>query len=289
MDVIARAVAPRLAKAWGRPVSIDNRPGDGAAAAPSFVARAAPDGATLLMNSSAQAFLAAFRKDLPFDPGKDFVAVASISSQPYVYVAARHTGIASLQALVAAAKGAPGTLRFASPGAGTASYVGSMKLNHAAGIRAAHVPAKPGEGIARVIASTIAGGADYLLAPIPFALEGIRSGDLVPLGVSGSARSPLMPDVPTIAEAAGKPTVPGLPVIIGLIGFDYRVWYGIWAPVRTPEKVVKALAAGIALALVEPETRQALADHGAEPLRMTQPEFASFVFSEAQAAVALQP
>ncbi len=271
VDVIARAVSQKLSELWGQTVAVENHPGAGSTAAPALVAKSPADGYTLLVNSSAQAYSAALSKNLPYDPAKDFVPVAPLTRQPYVLVAGKLSGITTIAELVAAAKARPGELRFGSPGIGTGSHVGVEKFNLAAGIQAVHAPAPPGDGIVETIAKTVAGHTTYLLAPIPLAMADIRSGKLRALGVSTNRRSPLLPEVPTIAEA-------------GVSGFDYAIWYGLWVPAGTPQQVVDRLGSDISRALAAPDLRDWLARHGAEPMRMTQPEFARFVLSESESA-----
>jgi tripartite-type tricarboxylate transporter receptor subunit TctC len=271
-DVMARAVSPKLSELWGQPVTVENHPGEGSTAAPALVAKSPADGYTLLVNTSAQAYSAALLKNLPYDPLKDFIPVAPLTSQPYVLVAGKLAGITTVGELVAAAKAKPGVLKFGSSGMGTGTHLGVEKFNHEAGIKAVHVPAREGDAITDTIANTIAGRTDYLLAPIPLALADIRAGRLRALGVSTKRRSSLLPEVPTIAEA-------------GVAGFDYPIWYGVWVPTGTPAGVVDKLAKDIARVLAAPDLRDRLAKHGADPMSMTQPEFARFVLSESESAV----
>jgi tripartite-type tricarboxylate transporter receptor subunit TctC len=270
-DLVSRALAQKLTELWGQPVIVENVPGTGATAGPAQAAKSPADGYTLLMNTSAQAYSAALLKNLPYDPLKDFIPVAPLTSQPYVLVTGKRTGITPVSELVAAARAKPGQLKFGSTGMGTSSHLGVEKFNLAAGIKAVHVPALPSEGIAETIANTVAGHTDYLLAPIQLALVDIRAGRLRPLGVSTMKRSPLLPDVPTITEA-------------GVVGFDYPIWYGIWTPAGTPAAVVSKLARDITRALAAPDLREWLAKHGADPMSLTQPEFARFVLSECESA-----
>jgi len=267
-DLIARAVRPKLSELWGQPVTVENHPGAGATAAPALVAKSPADGYTLLVNTSAQAYSAAFMKGLPYDALKDFIPVAPLTSQAYVLVAGNSSCITSVRDLIAAAKAKPGELKFGSAGVGTGTHVGAEKFNQEVGIRAVHVP---GDTIPAAIADAVAGRAAYLITPISYALPEIRAGGLYPLGVTTKERSPLLPDVPTIAEA-------------GVPGFDYPIWYGVWVPARTPAEVVDKLATDIARALAAPDVRDQLRKHGADPMSMTQPEFASFVVSEGQNA-----
>jgi len=168
-DLIARAVSPKLSELWGQPVIVENHPGAGSTAAPALVAKSPADGYTLLVNTSAQAYSAAFLRNLPYDPLKDFIPVAPLTSQPYVLVAGKSSGIATLGELIATAREKPGELKFGSTGVGTGTHLGVEKFNLEAGIRAVHAPAKAGDGIGNVIANTIAGGATYMMAPIQLA------------------------------------------------------------------------------------------------------------------------
>jgi tripartite-type tricarboxylate transporter receptor subunit TctC len=273
-DVVARAISPKLSELWGQPVTVENHPGKGSTEAPALVAKSPPDGYTLLVNTSAQAYSAALVKTLPYDPLKDFIPVAPLTSQPYVLVAGKSSGIVSVGELIAAAKAKPGELKFGSTGLGTGTHLGIEKFNLEAGIRAAHAPAQPGDAIADVIANAVAGRTTYMMAPIQLALVDIRAGSLRALGVTTKKRSSLLPDVPTIAEA-------------GIAGFDYPIWYGVWVPAGTPAAVVDKLAMDIARALATPDLRDCLVKHGSDPMSMTQPEFARFVVSESENAASI--
>ena len=270
-DVLARALGPNLAELWGQPVTVENHPGAGSTAGPTLVAKSPADGYTLLVNTSAQAYSAALLKNLPYDPLKDFIPVAALTSQPYVLVTGKSSGITTVGELVATAKAKAGKLRFGSSGIGTGTHLGAEKFNLEAGIKAVHVPARAGDAIADTIANTVAGRTDYQLAPIQLALVEIRAGRLRALGVTTKKRSSLLPEVPTIAEA-------------GVSGFDWPIWYGVWVPAGTPAGVVDKLAKDIARTLATPDMRDWLAKHGADPMIMTQPEFARFVLSESERA-----
>jgi len=272
-DLLARALAPKLAELWGQPVTVENVPGAGATAGPAEVAKSPADSCTLLMNTNAHAYSAALLKDLPYDPLKDFIPIIPLTRQPYVLVAGKAAGVATVAELIAA-KAKPGELRFGSTGIGTGTHIGVEKFNRAAGIRAQHVPPLPGDSNADTIAGAIAGRFTYYLVPISLALPHIRDGALVALGVSTARRSTLLPVVPTIAEA-------------GVAGFDFPIWYGIWAPAGTPAGVIDRLSKDIARAVAGPDLRDWIAKHGAEPMSMTQPEFARFVQSESDSAARL--
>ncbi len=245
-------------RAVGQPVTVENHPGAGSTAGPALVAKSPADGYTLLVNTSAQAYSAALLKNLPYDPLKDFIPVAALTSQPYVLVTGKSSGIITVGELVAAAKAKAGKLRFGSSGIGTGTHLGAEKFNLEAGIKAVHAPARAGDAIADTIANTVAGRTDYQLAPIQLALVEIRAGRLRALGVTTKKRSSLLPEVPTIAEA-------------GVSGFDWPIWYGVWVPAGTPAGIVDKLAKDIARTLATPDMRDWLAKHGADPMIMTQP------------------
>ena len=268
-DLLARALAQRLSELWDKPVTVENVAGAGATAGPAEVAKSPADGYTLLVNTSAQAYSAALLKNLPYDPLKDFIPIAPLTSQPYVLVAGKEAGLTTVGELTAAAKAKPGELTFGSTGIGTGTHLGVEKFNLAAGIRALHLPAGTADAIADVIAKTVAGRTAYLMAPISLALPQIRDGQLVALGVTSARRSSLLPEVPTIAEA-------------GVAGFDFPIWYGVWAPAGTPVAMVTKIAKDIARAM--PQMKDWLAEHGADPMSMTQAEFARFVLGESESA-----
>ena len=216
-EVVATVVGRKLAELWGQSVTVENHPGAGSTAAPALVAASPADGYTLLVHTNAHAYSAALVTNLPYDPATNFVAVAALTTQSYVLVAGETTGLATVGALIAAARAKPGQLRFGSSGVGTGTHLGIEKFNLAAGINATHVPARGSDAIADTIANMIAGRTDYALAPIPTTLPHIRAGRLLALGLSSARRSSALPDVPTVAEA-------------GVTGFDFPIWYGIWAP-----------------------------------------------------------
>jgi tripartite-type tricarboxylate transporter receptor subunit TctC len=230
-DLTARALGEQLSESWGQPGIVENHPGAGSTAGPALVAKSPADGYTLLVSTSAQAYSAALLKNLPYDPLKDFIPVAPLTSQPYVIVTSKRAGIANVRELVAAAKSKPDELKFGSTGIGTGTHLGLEEFNLAAGIKAVHVPAGPGEAIADVVANTVAGRTTYVMSPIQAALGDIRAGKLVALGVTTKKRSSLLPEVPTIAEA-------------GVVGYDFRIWYGVWAPAGTPRQSRRQVSDG---------------------------------------------
>jgi len=271
VEVLALAVTAQLSDLWGQPVTVENHPGAGSTAGPALVAKSPRDGYTLLVNTNAHAISAALLTNLPYDPMKDFIPIAPLTSQSYVLVAGTRAAVSTVAELIAAAKGKPGELRFGSSGVGTGTHLGVEKFNLEAGIKAKHMPARGADAIADTIAKTVAGHTTYALSPIPPVLPHLREGRLLALGVSGAQRSRALPEVPTIADA-------------GVPGFDYPIWYGVWAPAGTPAGVVHKLAEDIAQALSEPDLRDWFVNHAAAPMSMTQPDFARFVLSESESA-----
>ena len=270
-DLLARALAPQLQEIWRQPVTVENVTGQGATAGPALVAKASPDGYTLLINTNAQAYSAAILKNLSYDPLKDFIAIVPLTKQPYVLVANKSAGFTSITELRAAAKAKPNQLRFGSTGIGTSTHIGVEQFNMAAGIKAIHVPPLPTDSNANMIANVISGHTTYCLSPISLALPAINDGRLNALGVSTTWRSPLLPTVPTIAES-------------GIAGFDFPVWYGTWVPANTPRQVIEKLSQDLTTVMARIEMREWMRTHGAEPMTMTPTQFARFIQSETNRA-----
>jgi tripartite-type tricarboxylate transporter receptor subunit TctC len=257
-DILGRALAERLSAIWGQRVMVQNHTGAGSTVAPALVAKARADGYTLLINTSAHAYSTVFSNAL----------------QPYVLVAGATSGITSVRELVDAAEACPGSLRFASAGIGTGTHIAVEKLNRDLRISAVHAPPGAADSMSDVVAGTAAGRTEYTMSPISFAAPHLQDGGLVPLGVSTVRRSQLLPEVPSLAE-------------VGDAGFDFPIWYGIWAPARTPSAIVSKLCGDIARVLASAELSDWLIRHDAERLRMTQADFVAFVTSESERAVLL--
>ncbi len=270
-DIVARTLARPLSERLGRQVDVVNHPGGGSAAAPVLVLDAPADGDTLLINTSAHAYSAVAGRHLPYDPLNDFLAVAPLTTQAYVLVAGPRAGIGSLAELISSANAAPGALRFGSAGVGTGTHVGTEELNRTTGIDAAHVPADAGDAITDVIAEVIRGETDYAMSPISIAQGPLAAGDLVALGVTTAQRSPVLPDIPTLAEA-------------GAFGYDFPIWYGAWAAAATPLAIIDRLTSDIAAAIAHTDVSDILAAHGLQPLTMTRAQFRRYVDDEARRA-----
>lgn len=269
VDAVIRMVAPKLSESWGQPVAVENHVDAGGTVGivgTGIVAKSQADGYTLLSNSSAHVVSAALRTNLPYDPLKDFVPVAPLTSQAYILVVGKESGIKTVGELIAAAKSKPGELKFTSAGIGSGTHLMAEKFLVDAGVKMMHVPTA-GAGAAND--EVIAGRVTFWFSSITPALPHIREGRLLALGVSSAKRLSTMPELPTVAEA-------------GLPGFDSTLWYGVWAPAGTPVAVVDKISKDIARALAAPDVRERLAKLSAETMSMTPAEFARFVRSEAE-------
>ena len=263
-DIVARTLTAKLAELWKQPVVVENRAGAGGSLAAVAVARAAADGYTLLVHSSGYAVNAALNPALSYDPQRDLVAVAPLASQAMVLVVNPAAAPKSVQALIAAAKAEPGALAYGSAGIGSGAHFSAEQFRIAAGIEVLHVPYKGG---AEAINDTAAGRLAFTFNTITLALPYLRDGRLLALGVTGLQRSDLLPQVPTIAEAA-------------LPGFEFTFWNGLWAPAGTPAPLAEQIARDLGRAVTAPDVRERFAHLGAEPMTMTPPEFARFVQRE---------
>jgi tripartite-type tricarboxylate transporter receptor subunit TctC len=262
-DVIGRAVSKKLSEIWGQPVVAENVPGKGGTIGASVVAKAPPDGYTLFVYG-AFAISPYFHSNLPYDPLKDFTDIAPLARQPLVLVVGPSVGIKSVSDLIRVAKSKPGQLKFGSPGTGSAAHFTAEKFRLMAGINMGHVPCKGGPG---TVAATNAGDVIFSFLPMALAKKSVEKGKLVALGVTSAQRSRAMRELPTIAEA-------------GLAGFEYNIWWGLWAPAATPTSTVHKIEKDVARSLDTPELRKLFSKLGAEPMSMTSAEFAKFVHSE---------
>src|SRR5215831_8176021 len=263
-DILARTYGQKLSEIWGQAVVVENRPGAGGTIGAVVVAKSPPDGYTLLVHSSAQAYNPSIYASLQYDTVKDFVDIAALGGQPNVLVVAPSSGIKSVAELIALAKQKPGQLNYASAGTGSGTHINGEKFKLAAGIDVVHVPYK---GSPEALTDTMAGRVTYYFAPISAALPFVRDGKLVALAVSTAKRSSVLPNVPTIAES-------------GLPGFDYSFWVGMFAPAGTPADVVSKIADDVRAAAQSPDVKERFASLGAEPMPMSSAEFKRFVEAE---------
>lgn len=246
-DILSRLLGPKLVESWGQQVVVDNRPSAGGTVAGGIVATAAPDGYTLLLTSSAFAGSAALYGDkLPYDSVKDFAGIMQIAGTPLVIVASPTLGTKTLKDLIALAKQKPRQLNFASTGIGSGTHYGGELFNLSAGISAVHVPYK---GVPEAMNDTISGRTHYFVGPTLPMIPLIKSARLIALATTSGQRVPLLPDVPTVAEAA-------------LPGFAYDGWYGVLAPAKTPRAIVAQLNQQVTRILETSEIRDKIAGMG---------------------------
>src|SRR5436190_9442687 len=266
-DILARTFGQKLSEYWGQPVVIENRPGAGGTIGTGIVANAPADGYTLLVHSAAYSVNPSMYPDLTFDTKKAFVDIAPLGGQPNVLVVAPSAGIKSVQELIAQAKQKPGTLNFASAGAGSGTHINAEKFKLATGIDVVHIPYK---GTPEALTDTIAGRTTYYFSPISAALPHIKDGKLIALGVSSAQRSSVLKDVPTLAES-------------GVPGFDYNLWVGMFGPSAMPADLVERINKDVQRALASSEINERFANLGAEAMPMTPAQFKKFVGDEMDA------
>ncbi len=263
-DIIGRAVAAKLSEIWGQQVVAENRVGAGGTIGSAVVARAEPDGYTLLANSSAHVANPSIYAKMPYDTLKDFTNLSPLAGGPNVLIVGQATGWKTFREFVAAAKAKPGTLNFSSAGIGSGTHFNLEKLKLMAGIDVTHVPYK---GTPEAISDTIAGRVCCYFAPINAALPHVNGGKAVALAVSSAQRSPLLPNLPTIAES-------------GVSGFDYTLWVGLWGPAGMSADLTKKINADVRKAMASPDLKERLTKLGTVPMDMSPDQFTAFVKTE---------
>ena len=271
-DILARALAPELQRAFGQPFVVDNKPGAGGNSGASEVAKAPGDGHTLLMGTvGTHAINVALYPKLPFDPVKDFVPVTLVAGVPNVLVmnpaAAQRYGVASVADLIKALKAHPGKLNMASSGNGTSIHLSGELFKSMTGTFMVHIPYR---GSGPALMDLMGGTMDLMFDNLPSALPHIKAGKLKALAVTSATRSAAVPELPTIAEAGGP----------ALKGYEASSWFGLLAPAGTPMEVVNRLQQETAKALATPALKERLLAQGAIPGGMSPAEFARFIEAE---------
>jgi tripartite-type tricarboxylate transporter receptor subunit TctC len=254
-DITARYIAQKLGEAWKQQVIVDNRPGAGGTLAAGMVARAAPDGSTLLSVSSAHAIAPILYSKLPYDTLKDLAGITLSASSKYVLVVSPALGIKSVKELIAAAKAKPGSLNFSSAGVGSGTHFAGEMFKAMARIDVVHVPFK---GIPEALTETLTARVQFFMAPIANAVNQVKEGRLVGLGVSSAERDPLLPQVPTVSEA-------------GVPGYESILWFGLLTSSAVPRPIVVKLNREIVRILTEPDAKQRWTPIGLQP-QPTTPE-----------------
>ena len=267
LDIMARAIGQKLTEAWSQPVVVDNRAGAGGNIGADLVAKSTADGYTLLMGAVAtHAINPTLYAKLPYDPVKDFAPVALVAQVPNILVVNPSVPARSVPELIDLVRARPGYLNFGSGSTGSTGHLAGELFNTMAGVKMVHIPYKGG---APAMADLLAGQVQLMFDNLANALPQVKAGRLRALAVTTLARSPAMPELPTIAES-------------GLPGFDLTTWFGVMAPARTPPEIVVKLNAEIVRALNAKDMRERLEKMGAEPPPNNTPErFAAFIGSEA--------
>jgi len=265
VDIASRAVAHELTQILGQPVTVDNRPGAGGNIGADIVAKSAPDGYTLLMTTSGiMAINPALYSKLPFDTVKDFAPVSMVVSLNNVLVVNPSLPAKSVKDVIALAKAQPGKLTYASSGNGTSIHLSGELFKSMTGVDMLHIPYK---GSSPAVTDLLAGQVNMMFDNIPSSLPHIKAGKLRALAVTGSKRSQLLPDLPTIAEA-------------GVPGYDSYVWFGVVAPAGTPPAIISRLNAALTKAATTASFHDRLSSQGYDVLSSTPEQMAANIRSE---------
>ena len=264
-DLVARGLAPKLSESLGQAVVVDNRAGAGGIIGMEIVAKASPDGHTLVIGSNGPlAIVPNLHRSLSFDVARDFAPVSMVTALPFLLVVHPSLPVKSVKDLVALAKSKPNELNYGSPGNGTTTHLATELLKSATGMKITHVPYK---GVADAATALMSGQVQVLSGDLNSMLPHVKSGRIRGIAVTSARRSKLLPEVPTVAES-------------GVPGFDASGWMGVLAPAATPPAVVERLNASIAKALAAPDTSSRLGALGGEVAASTPAQFATLIRSE---------
>ena len=263
-DIMARTVSEKLSSQLGQTAVVENRPGAGGTIGAAQVAKAEPDGYTVLVHSSSYTVTPSTYKNLPYDTLRDLTGVAPLGLLPNVLVISPAKGIRSVKELIAAAKAKPGSLNAATIGVGSATHLNAERFRLGAGIDVVSVPFK---GTPEALTEVMTGRVDYYFCPVNAALPFLKDGKLLGLAVGSTKRSVALPDLPTTLEQS----VPNS---------DYNFWVGMFAPAKTPSDIVNRLHGETVKALHSPEVREKLARLGAEPMEYPTEQFNAYLRKE---------
>jgi len=267
MDIVGRVLAQKLNEAWGQPVIVDNRGGAGGTIGMDVVAKAPPDGYTILFGSSSVAIAASYYRKLPYNTLRDLEPVTQISSRHNVLVVTPGSPYNSVKDVIAAAKAKPGQLSYGSGGgSGSSDHLAGELFKLIAGVEMLHVPYKSGPA---ALNDLLGGQLSIYLGGIPINLPMIKAGKVKALGTSGTKRSPQLPQVPTIAEA-------------GLPGFEVNVWYGLFAPRRTSPAIVEKISGDVKALITTTEMRERFTALGVEAEGSAPSEFKTYFRSDVE-------
>jgi len=270
-DFVARGIGQKITEAWGQQVVLDNRAGAAGIVATEIVAKAAPDGYTLLMNSVSHAANASMYSKLPYDTLRDFAPIILFADVPIILVVRSQFSANSVADLISLARAKPGQLNFAAGGVGASSHLAGELFRSMARIQWQTVQYKGG---APTLVDLLGGQVDLTFSPIASSIQHVKAGRLKALGVTSSKRVPLLPDLPTIAES-------------GVPGYAASAWYGVVAPARVPRDIIQKLNREINALLKNAEFREGMLARGAVPMGGSSEEFAAFMRQEVSKYAAL--
>ena len=269
-DIVPRVVFEPLSAQLGQPIVVENRGGGGTTIAAAMVAKADPDGHTLLATSSAHTLVPTVYPNAAYDTAADFAAVVSLGSGPNVLVVSPSKGFRTAQDLVAAAKARPGSFNFASAGVGTATHLSAERFRMAAGFDAVHIPFRGG---AEALSEVLSGRAEFYFCPLGTALPQVRDGKLLALAVSSAKRAPLLPELPSVLELFPNS--------------DYAFWIGVFMPAKTPRDIIEKFHREAVKAMQLPNVKERLETLGMENMPLTPAEFDAHVRAEIRTTGAL--
>jgi tripartite-type tricarboxylate transporter receptor subunit TctC len=270
-DSVARIVTERLGAQLGQNFVVENRPGAGGTIGMAVVSKANPDGYTILVHSSSYTVTPTTYPNTPYDTLRDFTGITPLANLPNVLVIAPSKGIRSVKELVAAAKAKPGTITYASAGAGSATQLNAERFRLGAGFEGVHVPFK---GTPEALTDVITGRVDIYFCPVISVLQFLKEGRVLALAVGSSKRSSALPDLPTTLEA-------------GIPNSDYNFWVGMAVPSKTARGIVSKLYQSTEKAIRTPDLNERMAKLGAEQMLMTPQQFETYIRNEIKTNAAL--
>jgi tripartite-type tricarboxylate transporter receptor subunit TctC len=264
-DILARVIGNKLSEVLGKPIVVENKPGAGGNIGVDLVAKAPPDGYTMVIGQTSNlAVNPTLYTDLPYDPQKDLAPITLVADAPLVMVVAANSPFKTIGDVIAAAKAKPEDVTFASPGSGTVAHLSGELLQKAANVKFQHIPYK---GAAQALTDLMGGQVQTYMSSIPTALSQIKGGKLRALAVTSTKRVPELPDVPTVAES-------------GFSGFESSTWFGLLVKAGTPEPIIKRLNTEVLRVLQTPDVREKIAAEGATVLGGTPDQFSAFLKDE---------
>jgi|SRR5271169_2754616 len=270
-DIIPRTIFAKVQEQLGQPIVVENRPGASSTIGTAAVAKAEPDGYTILVASSGYTIVPSTVANMPYDPLRDLAAVTPLANMANVLVVSPNKAIKTVGEFVAAGKARHGSMNYVTIGEGSAAHLNSVRFLRAAGFDAQPIPYK---GSPAGLTDVMTGRVDFYFCPLLPALSLIRDGKLTALAVSSTQRSPKLPDVPTITQA-------------GFPNSEYNFWFGVFVPAKTPPAIIQRLYQEISKAQHDPEVQQKLANLGVQPLPMTPVQFDAYVRRELEQNAAL--